>query len=106
MATQENTMTHSTHTSTHASTPRAALGLLALSASFLLMACGSGNNTTPGVALVPGTDVPVAATQDSAAAFNFVASIVAKGEADSETPLVVGDAELAASDTADPVIII
>jgi hypothetical protein len=106
MATQENTMTHSTHASTHASTSRAVLGLLALSASFLLMACGSGNNTTPGVALVPGTDVPVAATQDSAAAFNFVASIVAKGEADSETPLVVGDAELAASDTADPVIII
>ncbi len=80
---------------------RTATGLLALSTSFLLIACGSGNNTTPGVALVPGTDVPLAATQDSAAAFNFVASIVAKGEADTETPLTVGDAELAVSDTAD-----
>jgi hypothetical protein len=98
MATQENTMTYPTHTSTS----RAALGLIALSTSFLLMACGSGNNTTPGVALVPGTDVPVSATQDSAAAFNFVASIVAKGEADSETPLVVGDAELAVTDSTDP----
>ncbi len=80
---------------------RAASGLLALSASFMLMACGSGNNTTPGVALVPGTDVPVSATQDADAAFNFVVSVVAKGEANTESPLVLGDAELAGSDTAD-----
>ena len=84
------------------STSRAAQGLLALSASVLLMACGSGNNTTPGVALVPGTNVPLAATQDSAAAFNFIASVVARGEADTETPLVVGDAELAVTDSTDP----
>ncbi len=83
-----------------------AQSLLALSASVLLMACGSGNSTTPGVALVLGTNVPLAATQDSSAAFNFIASVVARGEADTETPLVVGDAELAVSDTADPVIII
>lgn len=83
-------------------------GLLALSASFLMMACGSGNNTSaaPDVPKVPGTDVPVAATQDSAAAFNFVASVVAKGEAETETALALGDAELATSDTAEPVTII
>jgi hypothetical protein len=73
-----------------------------LSTSFLLIACGSGNNTT---AIAPtnvtGTDVPVAATQDDTAAFNFVTMIVAMGEADTATPLVLGDAELAVSDTAD-----
>jgi hypothetical protein len=75
----------------------------------LLIACGSGNNSSssaaafpPGVALVPGTDVPVAATLDSSAAFSFIAMVVAKGEADSETPLVLGDVELAVSDVTDP----
>lgn len=83
---------------------RATQSVLALSTSFLLMACGSGNNTSstpPGIALVPGTDVPVSATQDAGAAFSFVAMVVAMGEADTATPLVLGDAELAVSDTAD-----
>ncbi len=87
---------------------RTVQGMLALSASVLLIACGSGNNNTsstgstaPGVSLVPGTDVPVAATQDAGAAFDFVSSVVAKGEANTETPLILGDAELAVSDTAD-----
>ncbi len=79
----------------------AATALLAISASFLLMACGSGSSL-PSVALVPGTDVPLAATQSSQAAFDFVSTVVAKGEADTETPLAIGDAELAASDIADP----
>ncbi len=84
---------------------RAGYGLLAVSASLMLLACGSSNDDNtppPGVALVPGTDVTVAATQDSTAAFDFVASIVAKGEANTETPLITGDAQLAVSDTADP----
>jgi hypothetical protein len=51
---------------------------------------------------VPCTDAPVAATQDAGAAFNFIASIVAKGEADTETPLALGDVELAVSDVTDP----
>jgi hypothetical protein len=95
MAIQENTMNQFTS--------RAAQGLIALSASLLLMACGSGNNTSapPPVALVPGTDVPASATQSDQAAFDFVASVVAKGEANTDTPLVVGDAELAVSETAD-----
>ena len=88
---------------------RAAQGILALSASVLLIACGSGNNlspaasgsASPGVDLVAGTDVPVAATLDAGAAFDFVSSVVSKGEANTETPLILGDAELAVSDTAD-----
>lgn len=88
---------------------RAALGWLALSALSLITACGSGNNLdvpSAGVALVPGTGVPVAATLDSQAAFDFVSSVVAKGEADTEDPIVLGDAVLAFSDIADPVTII
>jgi hypothetical protein len=90
---------------------RAVHGLLALSASVFLVACGSGNNISPagagapptssGVNIVAGTDVPVAATLDAGAAFEFVSSVVAKGEANSDTPLVLGDTELAVSDTAD-----
>jgi hypothetical protein len=91
---------------------RHALALLAVSASLLLAACGSGNSgggttpTPPGVALVPGTQVPVAATQDPAAATDFVMQVVAKGEANTEDPLVLGDVTLATSEIADPVTII
>ncbi|NJS35184.1 MAG: hypothetical protein HC765_00115 [Brachymonas sp.] len=87
--------------------------MLALSASVVLAACGSGNNTTesppnvvPGVALVPGTDVPISATQSSAAAIDFVSQVVALGEANTQDPLVLGDALLAFSDIDDPVSII
>lgn len=85
---------------------------ICISASLLLNACGSGNNTsladtTPaGVALVPGTDIPINATVDSQAALDFVSSVVAKGEANTEDPLVLGDATLATSDISDPVTII
>jgi thioredoxin reductase len=84
---------------------QASQGLLALSASFLLIACGSGNNiTAPGN--VGGTAVPLAATQDSGAAFNFIAMVVGKGEANAEEALVLSDATndpvLATSETADP----
>jgi hypothetical protein len=89
--------------------PRATQGLITFSVALLLIGCGSGNNnadTPPGVALVPGTAVPVAATLDSQAAFDFVASVVAKGEANTEDPLVLGDAVLATSEVADPVTIL
>jgi hypothetical protein len=88
---------------------RTAQALLTLSATAMLLACGSGNNTAAtgpgGEPLVPGTDVPVSATTDSAAATEFIRTVVAKGEADSDTPLVVGDVVLATSDTADPAAI-
>ena len=84
---------------------RTAQALLALSATALLVACGSGNNETPAISLVPGTDVPTAATTSSALTTDFVKTVVAKGEADTETALVLGDAVLAASETDDPVAI-
>ncbi len=84
---------------------RTAQALLTLSAAALLVACGSGNNETLAIALVPGTDVPVAATTASTAATDFVRTVVSKGEADTENALVVGEALLAASETDDPVAI-
>lgn len=87
---------------------RAAYGLLAVATSFLLIACGSGNNTTPvaGPATVGTTAVPIAATQDSSAAFSFISMVVEMGEANTETPLALSDATndplLATSETADP----
>jgi hypothetical protein len=83
-----------------------AQALLTLSATALLVACGSGNNTAAidagGGSPAPGTDVPVSATTDSAAATEFIRSVVARGEANADTPLVVGDVVLATSETADP----
>jgi hypothetical protein len=83
----------------------AAQGLLALSASVFLAACGGGGgDPTPpsGVVVVPGTDVPLAATQSSQAAFDFANSVVAKGEANTDTPIVLGDAVLASSEDEAP----
>jgi hypothetical protein len=88
-------------------TSRAAQGLIALSACFLLIACGGGgnDNTPPAVALVPGTDVPLAATTSDQAALDFVASVVARGEANTDTPLILGDAVLAISEIAEPAFV-
>jgi hypothetical protein len=85
---------------------RAAQSILALSASALLVACGGGGggDAEPGPVNVLGTDVPRAATQSSPAAFDFVSSVVAKGEANTDTPLTVGDAVLAVSEDAEPAV--
>lgn len=84
---------------------RSTLAVLTLSTSFFLAACGSGNNANV-VPVVPGTVIPVAATTDSAAATDFVTSLVATGEANTENPVTVGDVNLATSETADPISII
>jgi hypothetical protein len=75
--------------------------------SSALSACGDSSNL-PGVApiangpvLVEGTDVPVAATQSADEAINFVRQVVAM-MGDSLLPLVLGEATLATSDTAEP----
>jgi hypothetical protein len=71
----------------------------------LLAACGgSGGGAvlpTGGPANAPGSDVPLAATQNPDAAFDFVASVAAMSS-DSSEPLAVGDATLATTDTDDP----
>jgi hypothetical protein len=81
--------------------------LIALSSTVLLIACGGGGGTsdTPPAPGPGPIDVPVAATTDPAAATEFVRTVVARGEANSDTPLIVGDAVLATSETADPVAI-
>jgi len=68
----------------------------------LVTACGGGG----GEAAVantnaPGSDVPLAATQDPDAAFNFVAGVAATSS-DTADPLVIGDASLATSETEEP----
>lgn len=89
-------------------TSRKAAGLLAVSANILLVACGGGggDTVTPPSTNLGTTAVPIAATQDSGAAFNFIAMVVAMGEANTENPLVLSDAAndplLATSETADP----
>lgn len=87
---------------------RQAFAMLAISAAALLSACGSGSEIAapsvppPSIALAPGTDVPLSATQSSAQATDFVRTVVSKGEADSEAALVVNDVVLATSETDDP----
>jgi hypothetical protein len=79
----------------------------ALVLSSMLVACGDSSNlppsaqTPPGPALVDGTDVPVAATQSADEAMAFVRQVVAM-MGDNLLPLILGDAMLATSDTAEP----
>ncbi len=72
--------------------------LIAMSA-LALSGCGSsGNSAAP---LVAGTDIPVSATETTAGVVSFANLSVANG-GDTDEPLVVGDAALAASDTDEP----
>ena len=73
-------------------------------AGLLLTACGGGGGGGESIAVnpnVPGTDVPLSATTSSAGALAFV-KMVAATSSDSASPLVVGDAVLATSDTDGP----
>jgi len=72
--------------------------------ALLLAACGGGDGDVgmaPPVNKAPGTDVPVSATQDPNAAYEFVASLAASSS-ETADPLVVGDAMLATTDTDEP----
>lgn len=76
--------------------------LAATSFLLLLSACGGGGDGgihVPGNA--PGTDVPLSATTSSAGAVAF-AKAVAASKDDTASPLVVGDAVLATSETDEP----
>lgn len=78
------------------------LPMIAVACAFVA-ACGGGGGgpASPPVANAPGSEVPLSATQDPAAAYSFVASIAATGSESAE-PLVVGDAQLATSETDEP----
>jgi hypothetical protein len=62
---------------------------------------GCGNDGTPAVAYVAGTDIPVTATETPAGLVSFANLSVAGGD-DSAEPFVVGDAVLATSETDEP----
>lgn len=79
--------------------------LLVLAVTALsVAACGGGSDGPSVPATVTGTDVPVSATQQSTSALAFVRSVVAKGEANQDDPLVVGGAVLATSESDEPEI--
>ncbi len=89
--------------SVHRVTVALAVGI----AGTALVACGDSSNlqgpgpvADPGPALVSGTDVPVAATQDAAQALAFVRTVVAM-EGEVLDPLRLGDAVLATSEVDD-----
>lgn len=75
-----------------------------LSALLLLASCGGGGGggiATPADPLVPGSEVPQSATTSADGAFAFVSGVAASTD-DTAEPLVVGDAELATTDTEEP----
>jgi hypothetical protein len=79
------------------------LHLIAGAAVIGLVACGGdGVATVAPNGNVAGTDVPLAATVDSQAAVDFIASIVNAGGSETADPLIVGDVTLATSDTDEP----
>ncbi|MEO5671621.1 MAG: hypothetical protein ABIR26_13080 [Ramlibacter sp.] len=79
----------------------ARLGLVAI--AVLATACGGGDggDPTPPTPPVPTSDVPQSATTSAAGATAFVKSVAAASD-NSATPLTVGDAVLAVSETDEP----
>jgi hypothetical protein len=83
-----------------------AKGLITVAVAMLATACGGGSsggdsavvNTDPPVA---GSEVPVSATTSSAGAMAFMKQLAATSD-NNATPIVVGDAVLATSDTDEP----
>ena len=71
--------------------------------ALLLAACGGGGGdaSVPVDPPVAGSDVPQSATTSSAGALAFVKSVAATSD-NTATPIAVGDATLAASDTDEP----
>jgi hypothetical protein len=70
----------------------------------LLAACGGGHDDSPPVVTDPpvaGSDVPQSATTSSAGAIAYVKSVAATSD-NTATPVVVGEAVLATSDTDEP----
>ena len=74
--------------------------------ALLLAACGGGGGGGETAVVVPdpliaGTDVPQSATTSSAGAVAFVKSVAASSD-NSASPITVGDATLATSDSDEP----
>ncbi|ROZ78676.1 hypothetical protein [Ramlibacter sp. WS9] len=83
---------------------RVALSLVG--GALLLAACGGGGGGEPAMPVatdppVAGSDVPQSATTSSAGALAYVKSVAASSD-NAATPVNVGDAVLATSDTDEP----
>ncbi len=82
-------------------------GALMVCAAALLAACGGGGgssavaNPPADSGLIAGTDLPVAVQQSGSALLDFAKTQLA-ATSDKTDPLLVGDAKLAADDTAEP----
>ena len=77
-------------------------GVSLVGGALLLAACGGGGGSSgPVDAPVAGSEVPLSATTSSSGAFAFVKSVAASRD-DTASPLVVGDAVLATSETDEP----
>jgi len=80
------------------------VGLALASGALLMAACGGGSGGDIPIAADPpvsGTDVPTSATTSSAGALAFVKSVAASSD-NTATPITVGDATLATSETDEP----
>ncbi len=73
------------------------LAAAAVALTLVVAACGGGG----GNGNVAGSDVSVRATQDSAQAFSFTANLAGSTN-DTGEPIVLGDAQLATSETDEP----
>lgn len=73
---------------------------LVLALSAVLTGCGGSSGTTV-APVVAGTDIPVTATETTAAVVSFANLSVASGS-DTDEPILVGEAALASSDTDEP----
>jgi hypothetical protein len=69
--------------------------------ALLLAACGGGGGEEVSSGFVSGTDVPTSATATAQGATSFVRT-TASSNADTAEPAVLGNAELATSETAEP----
>lgn len=82
--------------------PSTSLAVLMTLCAFALGGCGSSNSGgSAAVALVPGTDVPVTATETTAGVISF-ANLSSASTDESAEPIALGDAALAASETDEP----
>lgn len=73
-----------------------ALTAAAVALTLVVAACGGGGDDN-----VAGSDVSVRATQDSGRAFSFTANLANSSNENGE-PIVLGDAQLATSETDEP----
>ena len=81
---------------------KAALSAALACSALLLSACGGGGGGSGDSGFVAGSDVPAAATTSVASLIEFMQQLIA-GTDETSAPIAVGDAQLATSETDEPV---